>query len=81
MDRIDERLDLALRDGPLPDSSLRARLLVPGHRLVCAAPGYWARHGKPTHPDELVAHNCLVLARPGAPLAAWPSVARAAAST
>jgi len=68
---IDEQIDLALRYGPLPDSGLQARVLVSGHRLVCAAPAYWNRHGRPTHPDQLVHHNCLVLARRGAPLSAW----------
>ncbi|WP_306395892.1 LysR family transcriptional regulator [Telluria beijingensis] len=68
---IDEGIDLALRYGPLPDSGLQARLLVSGHRLVCAAPEYWDRHGRPAHPDELAHHNCLVLARRGAPLSAW----------
>lgn len=70
-DLIEERIDLALRNGPLRDSGMRARLLIAGRRLVCAAPAYWARHGKPTHPDHLADHNCLILARPGAPLAAW----------
>lgn len=72
VDLIEDHIDLALRNGPLPDSGLRARLLVRGQRLVCASPGYWARTGKPAHPDDLADHNCLVLARPGAPLAAWP---------
>jgi DNA-binding transcriptional LysR family regulator len=71
IDMVDERVDLALRSGPLPDSGLRARLLLRGKRLVCASPDYWQRMGKPAHPDELAGHNCLVLARPGAPLAAW----------
>jgi len=68
---IDEQIDLAIRYGPLPDSGLQARLLAPGHRLVCAAPGYWDRHGRPSHPEDLVHHNCLVLARRGAPLSSW----------
>lgn len=72
LDLIEDHIDMALRYGPLPDSANRARLLMPGRRLVCAAPAYWDRHGRPLHPDELVAHNCLVLARPGSPLAAWP---------
>jgi DNA-binding transcriptional LysR family regulator len=70
-DLIHENIDLALRSGPLPDSDLHARLLVRGERLVCAAPAYWARAGTPLHPQELTQHNCLVLARPDAPLAAW----------
>jgi DNA-binding transcriptional LysR family regulator len=72
VDLLDEHIDLAIRSGPLPDSTLRARLLVSGKRMVCASPHYWARAGKPTHPNQLVDHNCLILARPGAPLAAWP---------
>ncbi|GGY53708.1 LysR family transcriptional regulator [Pseudoduganella albidiflava] len=71
IDVVDERIDLALRSGPLPDSSLRARRLLRGKRLVCAAPGYWTKAGRPARPEQLAGHNCLVLARPGAPLAAW----------
>jgi len=71
LDLIEERIDIALRNGPLADSGLYARRLVRGHRLVCASPDYWRRHGKPAHPDELAHHNCLVLARPGSPMAAW----------
>lgn len=70
-DLIHENIDLALRSGPLPDSGLHARLLVRGERLVCAAPAYWARAGTPHYPQELARHNCLVLARPDAPLAVW----------
>lgn len=71
LDLIAGGIDLAIRSGPLPDSSLHARLLMPGGRVVCASPAYWARAGRPAHPSELAAHNCLVLARPDAPLATW----------
>lgn len=72
VDLIDEHIDLALRNGPLVDSGLHARLLVRGERLVCASPHYWRAHGKAKVPDDLTGHNCLILARPGAPLAIWP---------
>lgn len=72
VDLIEEHIDLALRNGPLVDSGLHARLLVRGERLVCASPHYWRTHGKPAVPDDLTRHNCLILARPGAPLAIWP---------
>lgn len=72
VDMIEHRIDLALRSGPLPDSSLRARLLIRGHRHVCAAPAYWDRAGRPKHPRDLIGHNCIILARPGAPLSPWP---------
>ncbi|QEI06145.1 LysR family transcriptional regulator [Pigmentiphaga aceris] len=72
LDLIEHHIDLAIRSGPLPDSTLRARLLVKGHRLVCASPAYWDRAGRPKHPQDLMRHNCIILARPGAPLAPWP---------
>ncbi|MEB2847823.1 LysR family transcriptional regulator [Rhizobiales bacterium RZME27] len=72
VDLFENRIDLAIRSGPLPDSTLRARLLVRGPRRICAAPAYWDRVGRPKHPDELLKHNCLILDRPGAPLVVWP---------
>lgn len=68
---VEDSYDLALRMGQLPDSSLTARLLMRGSRRIRAAPSYWRRHGKPEHPRDLVRHNCMVLARPGAPQSSW----------
>ena len=53
-------VDLALRYGTLPDSSLVALPVAPNHRRVlCASPAYIARHGTPGTPDDLGQHNCL----------------------
>ena len=53
-------VDLTIRYGTLPDSSLVALPLVPGNRRVlCASPDYLARAGVPASPAELVGHNCL----------------------
>lgn len=71
LDLIEKHIDLAIRSGPLPDSSLHARLLIRGPRVVCASPDYWERSGVPAHPNELADHNCIILARPGAPLSIW----------
>lgn len=71
IDLVDDSYDLALRMGQLPDSGLTARLLMRGSRRVCAAPSYWRRHGNPGHPRDLADHNCMVLARPGAPQSTW----------
>lgn len=63
IDRIahltDEHIDVAVRIGALPDSSLVATRVGDVRRVVCASPGYLAAHGTPTHPDELVAHQCI----------------------
>lgn len=72
LDLIGENIDIAIRSGPLPDSNLRAKLLLKGKRLVCASPEYWKKATKPTHPTELLKHNCVVLARPGNPISLWP---------
>lgn len=70
-DLLEDRYDLAIRMGQLADSQLTARLLMRGRRYVCASPDYWAQYGRPDHPRELMQHNCMVLARPGAPQANW----------
>lgn len=55
--------DAAFRYGNLPDSGLIARSLAENRRVVCAAPSYLARAGKPGRPDDLKNHNCLVQVR------------------
>lgn len=62
VDIVNERFDLAIRTGVLPDSSLIARKLVDANWIVCASPKYLARHGIPKQPSELEKHNCLVYA-------------------
>lgn len=58
VDLIEEGYDLAIRIATLPDSSLVARKLAESRLVVCAAPQYWEKHGRPRHPAELTAHNC-----------------------
>lgn len=51
---------VAVRYGVPEDSSLVALPLAPeNRRVLCAAPGYFARHGKPATPADLTRHNCL----------------------
>lgn len=59
VDLIEEGYDLALRIGPLPDSSLRARRIAPIRTLLCAAPSYLAKAGTPQRPEDLARHHCL----------------------
>lgn len=65
LDLIAEHLDVAIRVGPLHDSTLIARKLCPMIARVCAAPAYLRAHGRPATPAELIDHRCLVLAMPG----------------
>jgi DNA-binding transcriptional LysR family regulator len=58
---VEEGIDLAIRIGELPDSSLLSRKLLP-YTLCCyASPDYLARCGTPQHPDELVEHETVNL--------------------
>ncbi|GLK86925.1 LysR family transcriptional regulator [Ancylobacter defluvii] len=59
IDLLGERTDLAIRIGPLRDSSLKARRLSESRRMIVAAPAYLDRHGVPATPDDLDRHNCL----------------------
>ncbi|MDD1791578.1 LysR family transcriptional regulator [Enterovibrio sp. ZSDZ42] len=59
VDLIDEGFDLAIRTGYLEDSSLIARHIIDSQWLVCAAPSYIAKFGKPSSPESLEYHNCL----------------------
>jgi DNA-binding transcriptional LysR family regulator len=45
---------------PVPDSSLIVRRLASYRFVVCGAPAYFAKHGVPRTPADLVHHNCLV---------------------
>lgn len=58
----EEHIDLAVRIGALPDSSLIARRLGAVRQVVCASPGYLDRHGTPSRPEDLSAHTCITFA-------------------
>lgn len=60
VDLVDRGFDLAIRTGDLPDSSLKARRIANFRRVVFASPGYFAKHGKPKAPEDLVRHQCIV---------------------
>jgi DNA-binding transcriptional LysR family regulator len=57
---VEEGFDLALRVGPLQDSSLVSRRVSEPHaKRLYASPDYLARHGTPLHPAALAEHACL----------------------
>jgi len=56
---LGEGVDLAIRIGPLDESSMVARRICNLERVICAAPSYLERCGAPRTPDDLHQHNCL----------------------
>jgi len=58
---LQDDLDLAIRFGEPPNSSMVARRLAPNRRVLCAAPAYIAARGMPRHPAELDRFDCIVL--------------------
>lgn len=59
-DLVAQGVDVAVWLGNLDDSSLIARRLTPGKRLVCCSPDYAEKHGLPADPSDLAKHNCIV---------------------
>lgn len=59
IDLIEARVDVALRVGFLPDSSLVARRLGSITRQLCAAPAYLSARGWPAQPRDLLQHDLL----------------------
>jgi len=58
-DLIDEQIDVSIRAGNLPNSSLIALRLGEMTWTVCASPDYLNRNGTPKVPTDLLQHNCL----------------------
>jgi DNA-binding transcriptional LysR family regulator len=56
---VDEGMDVAVRIGHLPDSSLKALRVGQVRRVLCASPEYLARHGVPQHPADLLRHTII----------------------
>jgi DNA-binding transcriptional LysR family regulator len=51
--------DVTIRIADLADSSLTGRRIGAMASVICASPGYVARHGAPAHPRDLKHHACL----------------------
>jgi LysR family transcriptional regulator, regulator for bpeEF and oprC len=63
LDLVGNEIDVALRIGDLPDSTLKARLLATWPAYVFAGEGYLSRQGEPMEPEELQEHRALVISR------------------
>jgi DNA-binding transcriptional LysR family regulator len=57
VDLVREGVDIALRLGPLTNSSMKLRALGQSRRLLVATPEYLAERGRPVVPQELSGHE------------------------
>ncbi|NNL06464.1 MAG: LysR family transcriptional regulator [Gammaproteobacteria bacterium] len=60
IDLVKQGVDLAIRVGPLQDSSLIARKIGSSRRIVVANSAYLIKHGFPKTPADLAKHECLI---------------------
>ena len=56
---VDEGIDVAVRFGELPDSSLSAIRVGSARRVLCASPDYFNTHDRPSTPHELKGHEII----------------------
>lgn len=57
IDLVREGVDVAIRLGPLADSSMKLRALGHSERLLVAAPSYLTKRGKPAGPKDIADHE------------------------
>ncbi|MBP6112975.1 MAG: LysR family transcriptional regulator [Sphingobium sp.] len=63
IDMVENHVDLAVRIGPLPDSSLVATRLGAVHWITCASPAYLAERSTPQTLNDLSQHDCIAFER------------------
>lgn len=71
IDLLEQRTDVALRIGPLADSTLHARPMGSFRLRMLASPAYLAAHGTPRTVADLARHQLLGFTQPES-LNAWP---------
>jgi DNA-binding transcriptional LysR family regulator len=65
IDLVAAGIDVAIRAGGMPDSTLIARKLAPLRQVLCASPAYIERYGMPITPSELCERNCILFSYSG----------------
>ena len=72
VDLIDQEVDIAIRIGHLPDSSLVARKVGDKRSAWFASPEYLKKVGEPNSPETLNEHQCLIFKNKNITLNHWP---------
>ena len=60
VDLVEEHVDVAVRIGDLPDSSMIAKRVGLIRLMLCASPAYLKRRGAPKTPLDLARHDCVI---------------------
>jgi DNA-binding transcriptional LysR family regulator len=81
LDLVQEGVDVAIRIARMEDSSFTLRKIADVRRVLCASPDYLARRGAPSVPQDLAAHDCLLLRFPGSQQFRWTLESRGEAVT
>jgi DNA-binding transcriptional LysR family regulator len=71
IDLLEQRTDIAIRIGPLRDSTLHARALGGNALRILASPAYLDARGTPSRPADLSGHSLLGFTQPDT-LNQWP---------
>ncbi|MCD2517810.1 LysR substrate-binding domain-containing protein [Massilia sp. G4R7] len=71
IDLLENGVDVALRMGNLGDSSMTARRITTGRRMVVATPGYLAERGVPQIPADLAQHEAVVYLQDSGGATTW----------
>lgn len=56
---LEEGIDVGVRIGELPDSSMKATRVGVVRQVICASPKYLKTHGTPSHPDDLTRYDVI----------------------
>lgn len=68
LDLVEHGFDLAIRHGPVRDSSYHVRALGLSALHLMASPAYLAKHGRPIHPQDLAQHDLIGIRSAPGPL-------------
>lgn len=71
LDLAHNKIDLDVRIGDVISPHYIAKRLARNHRILCAAPSYLERCGRPTDLNELAQHNCLIIKERDHPVGLW----------
>ncbi|MCW6511708.1 LysR family transcriptional regulator [Lichenifustis flavocetrariae] len=64
---MENNIDVGIRIGPLPDSSMVATRIGSIRVVACASPAYLARRGTPVSLDDVSDHDCITIDEVGRP--------------